>query len=128
MNDAQFPPDQLVGKVGIDAPGIEQVHPVLQFLPAGLDLLQFGARMMELPLIVAPGQNAVGTQHHIAREEEKKKHRNRRPESRKKQYAEFRDMRHGPVESKGRRSEEHTSELQSLMRRSSAVFCLKQKQ
>src|SRR3546814_4012285 len=27
----------------------------------------------------------------------------------------------------GRRSEEHTSELQSLMRISSAVFCLKQK-
>src|SRR3546814_10436882 len=31
--------------------------------------------------------------------------------------------RPGPVE----RSEEHTSELQSLMRRSYAVFCLKQK-
>src|SRR3546814_10768749 len=27
----------------------------------------------------------------------------------------------------GRRSEEHTSELQSLMRKSYAVFCLKQK-
>src|SRR3546814_4989079 len=104
-SDLQFPPDQLVGKVGIDAPGIEQVHPVLQFLPAGLDLLQFGARMMELPLIVAPGQNAVGTQHHIAREEEKKQHRNRRPES--------------------RRSEDHTSELQSLMRSPHSVFCLK---
>src|SRR3546814_19363308 len=29
--------------------------------------------------------------------------------------------------SKGRRSEEHTSELQSLLRISSAVFCLKKK-
>src|SRR3546814_3665667 len=32
-------------------------------------------------------------------------------------------LRHG----KNRRSEEHTSELQSLMRISSAVFCLKKK-
>src|SRR3546814_9960434 len=33
-------------------------------------------------------------------------------------------LRRGPV---GRRSEEHTSELQSLMRTSYAVFCLKKK-
>src|SRR3546814_5765246 len=33
---------------------------------------------------------------------------------------------HSPL-SKGRRSEEHTSELQSLMRISYAVFCLKKK-
>src|SRR3546814_5523717 len=32
------------------------------------------------------------------------------------------------IESEGRRSEEHTSELQSLMRISYAVFCLKKKQ
>src|SRR3546814_7585838 len=36
--------------------------------------------------------------------------------------AEFRASEHG-----GRRSEEHTSELQSLMRISYAVFCLKKK-
>src|SRR3546814_3617504 len=35
---------------------------------------------------------------------------------------------HGPVETEhGPRSEEHTSELQSLMRISYAVFCLKKK-
>src|SRR3546814_5059233 len=36
----------------------------------------------------------------------------------------------GPLapQSRGRRSEEHTSELQSLMRISYAVFCLKKKQ
>src|SRR3546814_2082286 len=37
---------------------------------------------------------------------------------------------HGPsscIQSNGRRSEEHTSELQSLMRISYAVFCLKKK-
>src|SRR3546814_2114307 len=34
--------------------------------------------------------------------------------------------RHGP-DGRGRRSEEHTSELQSLMRISYAVFCLKKK-
>src|SRR3546814_5859651 len=33
----------------------------------------------------------------------------------------------GKPKSGGRRSEEHTSELQSLMRNSYAVFCLKQK-
>src|SRR3546814_6821524 len=33
----------------------------------------------------------------------------------------------GPVDFDGRRSEEHTSELQSLMRISYAVFCLKKK-
>src|SRR3546814_10773257 len=32
-----------------------------------------------------------------------------------------------PLDSKSRRSEEHTSELQSLMRISYAVFCLKKK-
>src|SRR3546814_1308782 len=42
----------------------------------------------------------------------------------------FADMRLGESEQlapAGRRSEEHTSELQSLMRISYAVFCLKQK-
>src|SRR3546814_11441793 len=34
---------------------------------------------------------------------------------------------HSPVHNFGRRSEEHTSELQSLMRISYAVFCLKKK-
>src|SRR3546814_1049256 len=34
---------------------------------------------------------------------------------------------HGPDSSSTRRSEEHTSELQSLMRISYAVFCLKKK-
>src|SRR3546814_7782078 len=32
-----------------------------------------------------------------------------------------------PLQGRGRRSEEHTSELQSLMRISYAVFCLKKK-
>src|SRR3546814_9769074 len=36
--------------------------------------------------------------------------------------------RHSGKRSRNPRSEEHTSELQSLMRRSYAVFCLKQKQ
>src|SRR3546814_2661099 len=35
--------------------------------------------------------------------------------------------RHRDQRSRGRRSEEHTSELQSLMRISYAVFCLKKK-
>src|SRR3546814_2073733 len=34
---------------------------------------------------------------------------------------------HGPHHSAQKRSEEHTSELQSLMRTSYAVFCLQQK-
>src|SRR3546814_5866713 len=41
------------------------------------------------------------------------------------------DLRNLPIDSKkasaSRRSEEHTSELQSLMRNSYAVFCLKKK-
>src|SRR3546814_4170317 len=37
------------------------------------------------------------------------------------------DVRAGAVASSGHRSEEHTSELQSLMRISYAVFCLKKK-
>src|SRR3546814_9996892 len=36
-------------------------------------------------------------------------------------------LRTVPVTIEGERSEEHTSELQSLMRNSSAVFCLKKK-
>src|SRR3546814_3332008 len=35
--------------------------------------------------------------------------------------------RHGPARGAAERSEEHTSELQSLMRISYAVFCLKKK-
>src|SRR3546814_10270472 len=37
------------------------------------------------------------------------------------------DMRVAGVNTRSRRSEEHTSELQSLMRNSYAVFCLKTK-
>src|SRR3546814_5593343 len=37
------------------------------------------------------------------------------------------DMERLPIASPNRRSEEHTSELQSLMRISYAVFCLKKK-
>src|SRR3546814_9511302 len=37
------------------------------------------------------------------------------------------DAGHHPAADRGRRSEEHTSELQSLMRISYAVFCLKKK-
>src|SRR3546814_5656593 len=37
------------------------------------------------------------------------------------------DQHVGPVHARGERSEEHTSELQSLMRISYAVFCLKKK-
>src|SRR3546814_3995680 len=36
-------------------------------------------------------------------------------------------VRHHPIVAVGERSEEHTSELQSLMRISYAVFCLKKK-
>src|SRR3546814_8627594 len=38
------------------------------------------------------------------------------------------DILVGKITPKGERSEEHTSELQSLMRSSYAVFCLKKKQ
>src|SRR3546814_7644529 len=38
-----------------------------------------------------------------------------------------RDLFPGPIGAGARRSEEHTSELQSLMRISYAVFCLKKK-
>src|SRR3546814_6275560 len=37
------------------------------------------------------------------------------------------DLLSMPIEERARRSEEHTSELQSLMRISYAVFCLKKK-
>src|SRR3546814_7694135 len=37
------------------------------------------------------------------------------------------DASHWPTDSASQRSEEHTSELQSLMRSTYAVFCLKQK-
>src|SRR3546814_4584141 len=39
----------------------------------------------------------------------------------------WRDCRVAPSNGRGKRSEEHTSELQSLMRISYAVFCLKKK-
>src|SRR3546814_5436284 len=42
-------------------------------------------------------------------------------------FAERVRRRSGPLASDDRRSEEHTSELQSLMRISYAVFCLKKK-
>src|SRR3546814_1281051 len=43
-------------------------------------------------------------------------------------FSSFTNNRHGPVvREAGERSEEHTSELQSLMRISYAVFCLQKK-
>src|SRR3546814_4945889 len=41
------------------------------------------------------------------------------------EHAEVRALRYGRVQRRRKRSEEHTSELQSLMRISYAVFCLK---
>src|SRR3546814_4094384 len=50
------------------------------------------------------------------------------PEQRQPALAlEPRDLAPSPCALRGRRSEEHTSELQSLMRISYAVFCLKKK-
>src|SRR3546814_9474536 len=62
-------------------------------------------------------------------------HRDRRPERKAAQAADQRDRpgRTCPAacvpaaQAECRRSEEHTSELQSLMRNSYAVFCLKKK-
>src|SRR3546814_10436157 len=42
-------------------------------------------------------------------------------------YVLVEDIGHGPTDREVNRSEEHTSELQSLMRNSYAVFCLKKK-
>src|SRR3546814_10614013 len=49
------------------------------------------------------------------------------PLSRRSLSAELWDIRIGPHPARHQRSEEHTSELQSLMRNSYAVFCLKKK-
>src|SRR3546814_7492684 len=60
----------------------------------------------------------------------KKRRRNRRPGHARDERAvrsDRRGIRHRDHRSVGRRSEEHTSELQSLMRISYAVFCLKTK-
>src|SRR3546814_3115161 len=57
--------------------------------------------------------------------------RRRRPHRIVKLYLDYCDIRADPGRGPGRRpadrSEEHTSELQSLMRISYAVFCLKKK-
>src|SRR3546814_4901445 len=45
----------------------------------------------------------------------------------RRRRSECRTRRDGGADARGRRSEEHTSELQSLMRISYAVFCLKKK-
>src|SRR3546814_10346501 len=42
-------------------------------------------------------------------------------------YSDYERNRHGPVGAADLRSEEHTSEIQSLMRISYAVFCLNKK-
>src|SRR3546814_1135163 len=51
----------------------------------------------------------------------------RRRRCRARPVGELRDVAGGPQHAMGRRSEEPTSELQSLMRISYAVFCLKNK-
>src|SRR3546814_9065470 len=51
-----------------------------------------------------------------------------RPEDRGDRAQSHRDRSQARAGGRARRSEEHTSELQSLMRISYAVFCLKKKQ
>src|SRR3546814_2909047 len=50
-----------------------------------------------------------------------------RREMERRKFALMADQRNGKEAGERRRSEEHTSELQSLMRISYAVFCLKKK-
>src|SRR3546814_5234075 len=63
-----------------------------------------------LPRFAHP--DALQTQHHLCRAMARRSQRGRDP---------------GAAEDRHERSEEHTSELQSLMRISYAVFCLKKK-
>src|SRR3546814_8368873 len=82
------------------AGGIENHLPLLR---ARGDLSRFGNRRLGS----SPGQRAVG----------------RRPRA----DVRNRSFRHALEEHRDQRSEEHTSELQSLMRISYAVFCLQKK-
>src|SRR3546814_1690341 len=76
-----------------------------------LDRLRLGRRQHSRLLLVARSLRASQPKRHKASLRQKRA-----------QLVSFRDRR-----TRGRRSEEHTSELQSLMRISYAVFCLKKK-
>lgn len=102
MEHAQLPPDQFVTEVWIDAAGVQQVNPIPKLAPLRVHLLQLCPGTVQLTRIISPGEYPVGAEHNIAREEQEKKHGDRRTESRKQQRAELSDVRHKPVESQGR--------------------------
>src|SRR3546814_8310745 len=87
--------------IGIGVARVDQVHPILQAVALGVDLLQFLPMSGQCPAIIASSQYSVGAKHGVSREQRQDDNRER--------------------------SEEHTSELQSLMRISYAVFCLHKK-
>src|SRR3546814_3935440 len=94
----------------MQADGVRDLPDDLRFLMAqdrhaaftsGFQFLDFGGKFLRELLIEALGQNEIFVRDPVGRQEEVVRHL---------------------------RSEEHTSELQSLMRISYAVFCLKKKQ
>src|SRR3546814_6115512 len=90
MSDIEFTANQLIHHIGIGVARVDQVHPILQAVALGLDLLQLLPMSGQCPAIIAPSQYSVGAKHGVSREQRQ-------------------------------RSEEHTSELQSLMRNSYSV-------
>lgn len=91
--------DQFVGQIGIDAIGIEQFHAIGEPLPFFVQL-----RKLDLPLIVqariiAPCEQAVGTEQRITRKIGNHKYRKRRCSGRPQDIGERSCTGHEPVES-----------------------------
>src|SRR3546814_3348441 len=115
----------LVGVERDDRPGRLHEGPVQLVQELGRLAALLGA--VCLPLLLNLDALAVQHLHEAAEEVEDAEDRRRIEFRTLEAHAPHRLGDHGPLDAVVGRSEEHTSELQSLMRNSYAVFCLKKK-
>src|SRR3546814_13944229 len=82
MSDIEFTANQLIHHIGIGVARVDQVHPILQAVALGLDLLQLLPMSGQCPAIIAPSQYSVGAKHGVSREQRQDDNRERTEERR----------------------------------------------
>src|SRR3546814_14158130 len=68
MSDIEFTANQLIHHIGIGVARVDQVHPILQAVALGLDLLQLLPMSGHCPAIIATRTSSVGAKHGVYRD------------------------------------------------------------
>src|SRR3546814_18068840 len=92
MSDIEFTANQLIHHIGIGVARVDQVHPILQAVALGVDLLQFLPMSGQCPAIIAPSQYSVGAKPGVSREQRPDDNREGRSESGPQKRIKFSDL------------------------------------